>query len=131
MPSAYQGRDGGIKAQPASDRRQGETQQHRARGPHVRHDVLAAHDQSGGLQATAAADQHQRPGQVDRPGHAVERNAEERDFRRVRVLPALPSRTRDRERRHQHGCALDDSAEVLGLLVPVGMVGVGGLLAEP
>jgi hypothetical protein len=41
-----------VEAQPARDRRQREADQHRARGPHVRHDV------------PAAADQHQRPDQV-------------------------------------------------------------------
>jgi hypothetical protein len=92
--------------------------------------MSAARDQSRRLPPTAAADQHQRPDEINDAPSTIEGNAKERRHQRTRVLPGEPCLTPDGERRHQHERALDHGAEIFDLLVPVRMIIVRRLLAK-
>ena len=71
------------------------------------------------------------PDQVDHAGGGVEAGAQKRGGGDVGVFEAVPGFAGDEEGSGEHEGAFDDGAEVFGLVVAVGVVGVGRQRAEP
>jgi hypothetical protein len=127
---ADQHRHGRIEHEPAGHRHERDADNHTARRDHVGHHMPSVRDERRRLPAAAPGQQEPCPDSVDETCSGIDRETNNRSFKRLGRKKAKIGGAEDRKSRHYDQHSFEDRRKVFCLMVAVRVIGVSRSLRD-